>query len=69
MLDETGPDSWMVRARDDSPPEALVEGFARGYKLTSWSLVEAERKSLGVYTSKEQAETAWWRHLDHSGRL
>jgi hypothetical protein len=64
MLDETGPDSWLVRARDDAPPEALVESFARGYKLTSWSLIEKERRSLGVYTSKELAETAWWRHLD-----
>lgn len=66
MLDETGPDSWLVRERDDSPPEALVETFARGYKLTSWSLVEAERTALGVFTSKELAETAWWRHRDGS---
>lgn len=64
MLDETGPQAWLVRKSDDSPPEALVEGFATGYKLTSWSLVEAERRSLGVYTSAHHAETAWWRHRD-----
>lgn len=66
MLDETGPQSWLVRATDDSPPEAIVEGFARGFKLTSWSLIEAERRSLGVYTSARHAETAWWRHRDHA---
>lgn len=64
MLDETGPGSWIVRARDDSPPEALVDEFASGYRLRSWSLDEAERESLGVYTSAEHAETAWWRSLD-----
>ncbi|GAA4264663.1 hypothetical protein [Frondihabitans peucedani] len=64
MLDETGPETWLVRARDDAPPEALVEGFARGFRLTSWSLVEAERRSLGVYTSAHHAEEAWWRHRD-----
>lgn len=64
MLDETGPDTWLVRARDDAQPEALVESFARGYKLTSWSLVEDERVALGVYTSAAHAETAWWRHRD-----
>ncbi|ARC56834.1 hypothetical protein AS850_07060 [Frondihabitans sp. 762G35] len=66
MLDESGPDSWLVRRHDSSPPEALVEAFARGYKLTAWSLVESERHPLGVYTSKELAETAWWRHRDSS---
>lgn len=64
MLDETGPKTWLVRARDDSPPEALVEAFARGFKLTSWSLVESERRGLGVYTSAHHAEEAWWRHRD-----
>ncbi|BDZ50563.1 hypothetical protein GCM10025867_28040 [Frondihabitans sucicola] len=64
MLDETGPLTWLVRASDDSPPEALVEAFARGFKLTSWSLIESERRNLGVYTSAHHAETAWWRHRD-----
>ncbi|MBF4577415.1 hypothetical protein [Frondihabitans sp. VKM Ac-2883] len=64
MLDETGPGSWLVRAHDDSPPEALVEEFASGYRLTSWSLTESDQENLGVYTSAAHAETAWWRHLD-----
>lgn len=49
-------------------PEAFVERFSRGYKLSSWSLVEAERRDLGVYMSKELAETAWWRRRESSSR-
>jgi hypothetical protein len=66
VLDESGPGSWLVRAHDDAPPEALVERFASGYRLTSWSLTESEQENLGVYTSAAHAETAWWRHLDGS---
>jgi hypothetical protein len=68
VLDEAGPRTWLVRRDDDAPIEAVVEAFARGYKLSSWSLIESERVALGVYTSKEQAETAWWRHLDRDNR-
>lgn len=68
MLDEIRTGAWLVRADDDSPPEALVEQFSQGCKLSSWSLVESERRDLGVYMSKELAETAWWRSLDSSSR-
>ncbi|GAA4683624.1 hypothetical protein [Frondihabitans cladoniiphilus] len=66
MLDETGPDTWLVRAAPEAPPEAVVEAFSRGYRLSSWSLVEAERQSLGVFMTPGLAETAWWRHLDRA---
>lgn len=68
MLDETRPGAWLVRPEGDEPPEAFVERFSRGYKLSSWSLVEAERRDLGVYMSKELAETAWWRRRESSSR-
>lgn len=67
MLDQTSPESWLVRAGEGSPPEAIVDAFARGFRLTSWSLVESERIGLGVYLSADLAETAWWRHLDSRG--
>jgi hypothetical protein len=66
VLDEIKPGSWFVRAFDGARPEALVEEFGRGYRLTRWSLVERERTPLGVFTSPRQAETAWWRHRDSS---
>ncbi|RKR74218.1 hypothetical protein [Frondihabitans australicus] len=68
MLDETRPGAWLVRAGAGEPPEAFVERFTRGYKLSSWSLVESERRDLGVYMSAELAETAWWRRRESSSR-
>ncbi|GAA0961290.1 hypothetical protein FFA01_02810 [Frigoribacterium faeni] len=64
MLDATGDRRWLVRPAEDAPPEALIEQFGGGYRLSRWSLVESEQEPLGVYTSAEGAETAWWRHLD-----
>lgn len=62
------PGAWLIRAAADEPPEGVVERFTRGFKLSSWSLVEAEQRDLGVYMSKELAETAWWRRRDSSSR-
>ncbi|KQO82928.1 MULTISPECIES: hypothetical protein [unclassified Frigoribacterium] len=64
MLDPLGERRWVVRREDGSAPLALVERFGGGYRLTRWSIVEREQRPLGVFTSAEQAETAWWRHLD-----
>lgn len=64
MLDRASEDRWFVRASDDGPAEALVEAFGTGWRLRRWSFVESEQEPLGVYTSAELAETAWWRHLD-----
>ena len=64
MLDEIGHDRWFVRRDADAAPQALIERFGGGYRLTLRSLVETEQRPLGVFTSAEQAETAWWRHLD-----
>ncbi len=69
MLDETRPGAWLVRHDAEAPPEAFVDRFTRGYKLSSWSLIESERHDLGVYMSKELAETAWWRRRESSSRL
>lgn len=64
MLDRADDDRWLVRADDDAPPEALVEPFAGGWRLTRWSADDGPDQALGVYTSAELAEAAWWRHLD-----
>lgn len=64
MLEQTSPDTWLVRRGLDSAPEATVTSFGGGYRLLRWSLLEAEQSPLGVYTSAELAETAWWRHVD-----
>lgn len=66
MLDEVAPGRWFVRRDADAAPEALVERFGTGYRLTAWSLDAAEGESLGVHTAPHLAETAWWRHLDAS---
>lgn len=64
MLDEVADGRWFVRSRPDRPVEAVVERFGSGWRLTSWSLDEAERIALGVHTAPHLAETAWWRHVD-----
>ena len=69
MLDETADGRWFVRRAPDAAPEALVERFGTGYRLTAWSLDAGEAESLGVHTAAHLAETAWWRHRDlHGGR-
>jgi hypothetical protein len=64
MLDRASDDTLFVRSAPDGPAEAVVQAFGSGWRLRRWSHVEAEQESLGVYTSAELAETAWWRHLD-----
>jgi hypothetical protein len=64
MLDENVPDRWTVRADPEAAPEAVVERFGGGYRLSRWSPTDAEPARLGVYTSPELAETAWWRFVD-----
>jgi hypothetical protein len=64
MLDETAPDRWTVRTDPEGAPEALIERFAGGYRLSRWTASDVEPSRLGVYTSVEGAETAWWRLVD-----
>lgn len=64
MLDETVSDRWTVRAHPEGAPEAIVERFGGGYRLSRWSPTDDEPVRLGVYTSPELAETAWWRLID-----
>jgi len=64
MLDETVPDRWTVRAEPEGAPEALIERFGGGYRLSRWTASDSEPPRLGVYTSVELAETAWWRTVD-----
>jgi hypothetical protein len=64
MLDRSDDDRWLVRASRDAPPEAVVERFGGGWRLTRWSADHGGHESLGVYTAAELAEAAWWRHLD-----
>jgi hypothetical protein len=64
MLDRASDDRWFVRSTADGPAQAIVEVFGNGWRLRRWSFIEAEQEALGVYTSAELAETAWWRHLD-----
>lgn len=64
MLDRASVDRLFVRSGPDGPAEAVVEAFGSGWRLRRWSLDAVEQESLGVYTSAELAETAWWRHLD-----
>ncbi|ROS62429.1 hypothetical protein EDF38_1540 [Frigoribacterium sp. PhB160] len=64
MLDRADDTRWIVRAAPDAPAEAVVEAFGSGFRLESWALDADERETLGVHTSPDQAETAWWRHLD-----
>lgn len=64
MLDETAPDRWTVRSDPEGAPEALVERFGGGFRLSRWSPSDAEPPRLGVYTSAHLAETAWWRLVE-----
>ena len=64
MLDETTPDRWTVRTDAEGAPEAVIERFGGGYRLSRWSPTDAEPARLGVYTSVDLAETAWWRLVD-----
>lgn len=64
MLDRASDDRWFVRSSPDGAVQAVVEAFGNGWRLRRWSFVESEQDALGVYTSAELAETAWWRHLD-----
>ena len=64
MLDRASDDRWFVRRTPDGEVLAVVEAFGNGWRLRRWSFVESEQEALGVFTSAELAETAWWRHLD-----
>lgn len=64
MLDRADDDRLLVRASPEAPPEAVVERFGGGWRLTRWSVDGGGDESLGVYTAAELAEAAWWRHLD-----
>ncbi|NRD26052.1 hypothetical protein [Frigoribacterium sp. VKM Ac-2836] len=64
MLDETVSDRWTVRAHPEAAPEAVIERFGGGYRLSRWSPTDDEPVRLGVFTSPELAETAWWRSVD-----
>jgi len=64
VLDRASDDRWFVRRDPDGAALAVVEAFGTGWRLRRWSFVESEQEALGVYTSAELAETAWWRHLD-----
>jgi len=53
--------TWFVRRHEHASPVAIIDRFGGGYRLRRFSLAEARRTHLGVYTSLELAEIAWWR--------